>query len=79
MKIVVTGGSGFLGQRLIRALAERGALHFDGRARAITGITALDTQRSVGEFTDARVRYVQGDLADRAVVADAMAGAAHAR
>ena len=26
MKVVVTGGSGFLGQRLIRALCERGRL-----------------------------------------------------
>ncbi|HQR20808.1 MAG TPA: SDR family oxidoreductase [Burkholderiaceae bacterium] len=75
MKVVITGGSGFLGQRLIRALVERGTLQRDGEPRAITGITALDTQRAAGEFSDPRVRYVQGDLADRAVVSEAMAGA----
>jgi len=75
MKIVVTGGSGFLGQRLIRALVERGTLQRGGVPHAIAGITALDTQRLPGAFADPRVHYVEGDLAERAVVAEAMAGA----
>jgi nucleoside-diphosphate-sugar epimerase len=75
MKVVVTGGSGFLGQRLIRALIERGTLRRDGSPHPITGITALDTQRAAGECADPRVRYVEGDLVDRVVVAEAMAGA----
>jgi nucleoside-diphosphate-sugar epimerase len=74
MRVVVTGGSGFLGQRLIRALVERGTLQRHGEPRAITSITAVDTMRAAAGFTDARVRYVQGDLADTDVLAEAMAG-----
>jgi nucleoside-diphosphate-sugar epimerase len=74
MKVVVTGGSGFLGQRLIRALVERGTLQRDGEPRAISHITAIDTMRAAAGFTEARVRYVQGDLADTVVLAEATAG-----
>jgi len=74
MKVVVTGGSGFLGQRLIRALVEHGTLQRDGEPRAISHITAIDTMRAAAGFTEARVRYVQGDLADTVVLAEATAG-----
>jgi D-erythronate 2-dehydrogenase len=74
MKVVVTGGSGFLGQRLIRALVERGTLQRNGEARAITLITAVDTMRAADGLSEARVRYVQGDLADTVVLAEAMSG-----
>jgi nucleoside-diphosphate-sugar epimerase len=72
MKILVTGGSGFLGQRLIRALVERGELQRGGQSQAITLITALDAVLSGKEFQHPGVRYLQGDLADRAVAAAAM-------
>jgi D-erythronate 2-dehydrogenase len=72
MKVVVTGGSGFLGQRLIRALVGRGTLARDGEPQRVEQITALDVARAPAEFQDPRVKYMQGDLTERAVVAAAM-------
>ncbi len=63
MKIVVTGGTGFLGQRLIRALCERGRLtDASGREREIEQIVAVDLAQSGSLHLDDRVGYVLGDI-----------------
>jgi nucleoside-diphosphate-sugar epimerase len=72
MNILVTGAAGFLGQRLIHALLERGELHADGKSRPIARITALDVTEPAA--SDARVRVVQGDLVDGNVLARACDG-----
>ncbi|KAA2213981.1 D-erythronate dehydrogenase [Teichococcus oryzae] len=61
MKIIVTGGAGFLGSRLIRALlaqrGRKGVPEFDG-------IVSVDLAACPVE--DARIRSVTGDIADPA-------------
>ncbi len=71
MRIVITGGGGFLGCRLALRLLERGTLtDARGRAREIAQIVLLDvTPANVP--ADPRVVIIAGDLADPAVVARA--------
>ena len=63
MNILITGGAGFLGQRLARGLLERGNL----MRKPITGLTLLDVVRPP-DFGDERVRAETGDIADRSVL-----------
>lgn len=63
MKVVVTGGAGFLGQMLIRALCERGRLtRSDGAEYAIEQIVAVDQSQPGRLYVDDRVGYVVGDI-----------------
>ena len=65
MKVVVTGGAGFLGQMLIRALCERGRLtRTDGEQYAIEQIVSIDQAQTGRLFVDERVGYVVGDIAN---------------
>jgi nucleoside-diphosphate-sugar epimerase len=68
MKVVITGGAGFLGQRLAKALLGRGALAGpDGRVQPIDRLLLVDIVPS-GLAEDPRVRSVTGDMADRALL-----------
>ncbi|MGS1008840.1 D-erythronate dehydrogenase [Achromobacter anxifer] len=72
MKILITGGAGFLGQRLARKLLERGTLALDGgRPEAITQIDLLDVVQAQGP-NDPRIRAQVGDIADPAVLRQAI-------
>jgi D-erythronate 2-dehydrogenase len=72
MRIVITGGAGFLGSRLARKLLERGRLtDARGQDRPITSIVLLDEVPVTG-FDDRRVTAVTGDLAYSATVAHAI-------
>ncbi|RYY89866.1 MAG: NAD-dependent epimerase/dehydratase family protein, partial [Comamonadaceae bacterium] len=64
MNILITGGAGFLGARLARALLAAGRLSLRGApARAIATITLADRGDAPADLlADARVRTVQGDL-----------------
>ncbi|AXE95965.1 D-erythronate dehydrogenase [Paraburkholderia sp. 22099] len=68
MKVLITGGAGFLGQRLARELLARGSLKgADGKPQAITELVLLDVVRA-SDFGDSRVRAEVGDIAERSVL-----------
>jgi len=68
MRIVITGGAGFLGSRLAHAVLERGALTDSrGQSRPIRELVLVDVAAPAGP-RDARVRTIQGSLDDRTVV-----------
>jgi len=71
MKVLITGGGGFLGLRLARALLAQGTLDGpDGSAAAISQITLLDT--AFPADVDARLRTVAADLSAPGALAAAL-------
>ncbi|MDR3404632.1 MAG: NAD-dependent epimerase/dehydratase family protein [Chthoniobacter sp.] len=72
MKIIITGGGGFLGSQLGQKLLERGTLTGpSGQAEEIREIVLLDAAFA-RPATDPRARHVTGDISDRATVFSAV-------
>ncbi|EDY17070.1 NAD-dependent epimerase/dehydratase [Chthoniobacter flavus Ellin428] len=72
MKVIITGGGGFLGSQLCQKLLQRGQLTGpSGSSEPIEEIVLLDAIFP-RPAKDARVRQVSGDISNRAVVLSAI-------
>ena len=78
MKVVITGGLGFLGQRLARALLDRGALTgASGEQERIDEMVLFDAvvpDQPPAGLEDERVSFAAGDVADGETVRALIAG-----
>jgi D-erythronate 2-dehydrogenase len=74
MKVVITGGGGFIGFKLARALLARGTLAgADGAQQKITRLTLVDQAFPVDLAKDPRIEALPGDISDPGFVARAIA------
>ena len=72
MRVVITGGAGFLGLRLAKSILARGSLtDARGQSRQLSALVLLDVVPA--SLSDPRVSVVTGDLADPAVIERAVA------
>ena len=71
MKIVITGGAGFLGMRLARRILESGSLFAPtGKREAIRELVLFDSRIPPDlAASDERITLVEGDIADRSTIA----------
>jgi nucleoside-diphosphate-sugar epimerase len=77
MKVVITGGGGFLGKKLARRILQQGTLaDADGRPQKVTELLLFDVAAASGPgLDDPRVKAMAGDIANRATVQSIVQGA----
>lgn len=64
MQILITGGAGFLGQRLARTILQEGGIRRDGVFAPVDRLTLLDVV-AAGDFGDRKVESVAADTPTR--------------
>lgn len=75
MRVLITGGTGFIGKQLARRLLDMHSLALEGQApRAIERIVLFDAFAGDELPDDARIELVTGDIADPKVVASIVDG-----
>jgi len=81
MHVVITGGAGFIGKKLARALLTRGALATGSGPQAIEKLTLFDVIEAESVADDRRLATVAGDITDLAevhgVIRDSVGGVFH--
>ena len=69
MRVAITGGGGFLGQMLARALLARGGLAVEPGAKTnLTELVLLDQVFPEHRIKDGRIKYASGDVGDAALL-----------
>jgi D-erythronate 2-dehydrogenase len=78
MKVVITGGAGFLGKKLARRLLQDGGmLGPSGKAERVSELVLFDVGKASGPgLDDPRVKALAGDIANFATVQSIVQGAA---
>jgi nucleoside-diphosphate-sugar epimerase len=75
MKVVITGGAGFIGSRLARTLLARGELAGrSGRSESIDEVVIFDQAPPESLPSDPRLRIVTGNFTDKASLLKALEG-----
>ena len=79
MKVVITGGGGFIGRKLAQRILARGALTGpSGQPEAVTELVLFDAVVPPDEeLADERVRAAVGDITDAALVAEVIDANTH--
>jgi D-erythronate 2-dehydrogenase len=74
MRVIITGGAGFLGMHLAQAILKRGALtNANNALREVSSIVLVDQLAPPITLNDARVSSIVGDISDPAFLANAIA------
>ncbi len=70
MKVIITGGGGFIGSQLIKALCQRSFFAFENGKKEITEILAADIfiPEKVRENAPDMVNFLEADVADPSVI-----------
>jgi D-erythronate 2-dehydrogenase len=77
MKVVITGGAGFLGKKLARRILQQGMLvNADGKPQKVNELLLFDVAKASGPgLEDPRVKTLAGDIANAATVQSIVQGA----
>jgi len=77
MKVVITGGGGFLGKKLARRILQQGSLAgADGQPQKVAELLLFDVAKASGPgLDDPRVKAIAGDIANPSTVRDIVQGA----
>jgi D-erythronate 2-dehydrogenase len=77
MKVVITGGAGFLGKKLARRILQQGAIAGpDGKPQSVGELLLFDVAKASGPgLDDPRVKTLAGDISNFATVQSIVQGA----
>jgi len=71
MRIVVLGGAGFIGKKLVNKLLKRGQISLNGRpVMPINQLVVFDKEQAHGLPEDSRLKIVEGDICNKGTIAE---------